>query len=91
MPLVDEAKRHDLYVAIEDLIGPERAETFMNMMPPTTWDDIATKADLSALELKLEARLHKELQALTRTFMLGLFTSTAATSSLCIGAIALAQ
>lgn len=95
MPLVDEAKRHDLYVAIEDLIGPERAETFMSMLPPTTGDELVTKEYLSRefenFEHRFEAKLHKELRDLTRTLMLGMLTSSAATTSLCLGAIALTQ
>lgn len=63
----------------------------MNLMPPTDWHDLATKADLAALELTFEAKLHQELRAMTRTFMIGLMTSTATTASLCLGAIALTQ
>jgi hypothetical protein len=95
MPLVDEAKRHDLYVAIEGLIGPERAETLMSMMPPTTADELVTKEYLTRefknFEHRFEAKLHKELRDLTRTLLLGMVTTMAATTSLCIGAIALAQ
>lgn len=95
MPLIDEQKRRDLYGAVDDLIGPERAETLMSMLPPVTADELVTKEYLTRefenFELRLEAKLHKELRTMTRTFMLGLLTSTTATSSLCLGAIALTQ
>lgn len=95
MPTVDEAERRALYVAVEDLIGPERAETFMSLLPTTTADELVTKEYLTRefenFELKFEAKLHQELRNLTRTFMIGLMTSTATTASLCLGAIALTQ
>ena len=94
-PPVDEHKRHELFVAMEHLIGAERAETFMSMLPPTTWDDLVTKQDLrrelEMLEHKLTALIHGELRSQTRTLMLGLVGAMATMTSLCLGAIALTQ
>ncbi len=95
MPTVDEPRRRDLYGAVHDLIGPERAETLMSMLPLVTADEIVTKEYLSRefenFGLQFEAKLHKELQAQTRTLMLGLLTAMAAMASLCLAAIALTQ
>ncbi|HEV7864902.1 MAG TPA: hypothetical protein VGR20_19530 [Acidimicrobiia bacterium] len=52
---------------LEQLLGPESAETLMEMMPPAGWADVATKRDLDALEqrmdLRFEASEHKLLAA----------------------------
>jgi hypothetical protein len=48
---VDERSRHELYLSIEELIGAERADTLMAMLPSVAWADVATKQDLSAHEV----------------------------------------
>jgi hypothetical protein len=46
---VDERARHELYLAFEHLIGAQKADTLMAMLPPVGWADVATKRDLDAL------------------------------------------
>ena len=95
MPPVDEQKRHELYLAIEASLGSGPAETLMSMIPPTTWDDLVTKdhlsRELTVFEARIETKLHQELRNQTRTLMLGLVGAMATMTSLCLGAIALAQ
>ncbi len=74
---IDERKRHGLYRRLEQVLGDEHADTVMELLPPVGWADVATKADLAALEDRvdlrfeaLEARMDKgftELGAELRT------------------------
>lgn len=99
---IDERARHELYAAIEELIGTERADTLMGLLPPVGWADVATKHDLAALEeridlrfdrfeARLDAKLERELRTQTRTLFFGLLTALFTMTSICIGAIALAR
>jgi hypothetical protein len=56
MMATDERSRHLLYQRLEEALGAEPATTLMEHLPPTGWADVATKADLAALEARLEAR-----------------------------------
>ena len=40
---VSEKQRHELMKAMEGALGPEPAETLMNLLPPVGWADVATK------------------------------------------------
>ncbi|MBA2496486.1 MAG: hypothetical protein H0V33_05220 [Acidimicrobiia bacterium] len=53
---ISERDRHDLYLAVEGLIGTDQADTMMSMLPPFGWADVATKHDLAALEDRLGLR-----------------------------------
>jgi hypothetical protein len=75
---IDERRRHELYVALEDTIGTEQADTLMSMLPPSGWADVATKHDLGhtddllnvkidGLGHRLEARFEASLRSTTRT------------------------
>lgn len=55
--MLDERARHELYRAIEELLGTERADTLMSLLPPVGWSDVATKDDLRQLEARLDAHL----------------------------------
>jgi hypothetical protein len=72
--VLDERSRHQLYVRLQEALGPEAATTLMEHLPPLGLADVATrrdlallKADLDALEQRLELRLeaseHKLLAA----------------------------
>ncbi|RIK02592.1 MAG: hypothetical protein DCC48_17960 [Acidobacteria bacterium] len=56
---VHEQQRHALYTKLEQVLGTEHAATFMQLTPPTEWTDFATKHDLDALRVGLEARIDR--------------------------------
>ena len=41
--------RHRLHVRLEQLLGAEDAATLMEHLPPSPWDDLATKGDIRSL------------------------------------------
>ncbi len=53
---LDERARHELFRRLEQVLGPEPAESLMEMMPPVGWADVATKRDLDALEQRIDLR-----------------------------------
>ena len=58
---VDERARHQLFLRVEQELGPEAAETLMSMLPPVGWADVATKDDIRLLKddlLQLEERMN---------------------------------
>jgi hypothetical protein len=55
--VLDERARHELYRAFEELLGSERADSLMTLLPPVGWADVATKDDLRRLEARLELRM----------------------------------
>ena len=54
--VLDEGARHELFLRLEEVLGPERAATLMEMMPPVGWADVATTRDLDALEERMSLR-----------------------------------
>jgi len=76
---VDDRTRNSLYRKLESVLGTEEANTLMAHLPPTTWRDIATRADVDHLgtELRSEMQtlgteLRSEMQTLnTRVDTLG--------------------
>jgi hypothetical protein len=56
MIVLDERARHELFLRLEEVLGPGSAETLMEMMPPVGWADVATKRDLDALEERVGLR-----------------------------------
>jgi hypothetical protein len=56
---IDERARHDLYVALEEVVGTERADTLMGLLSPVGWADVVTKQDLAALEERIDLRFEK--------------------------------
>ncbi len=62
---ITDAERHDLYKALEEVLGEQRANVLMEHLPPVGWADVATKRDLDHLEehLRLEMLgLRKDLE-----------------------------
>lgn len=57
---VDERRRHEMYLAFEDLVGPEVATTMMEHLPPVGWADVATKHDIDHLAAVLRAEMAAE-------------------------------
>lgn len=63
---IDERQRHALYERLDEVLGKEHADTMMSHLPPVGWADVATKADLGALEQHIdgvEERLGLRLEA----------------------------
>lgn len=54
---VTEAERHRLYESLKASLGDAEAETFMNLMPPADWTNLATKQDLAGLRADLQKTL----------------------------------
>jgi hypothetical protein len=77
---LDERARHELFLRLQEVLGPERAETLMELMPPVGWADVATKRDLDALEqrvdLRFEAMEHRLLSAFRGELLTAVTTQT---------------
>jgi hypothetical protein len=54
---IDERSRHEMYLKLEEVLGPEAAATMMEHLPPVGWADVATKRDLEHLAMRLEGKL----------------------------------
>ena len=54
----DDRTRNDLYRKLESVLGAEEANTLMAHLPPTTWRDLATRADVEHLGIALRAETH---------------------------------
>ena len=52
-----QAQRAALYVSLVDSMGEEAADTLMDQLPPSGWDQMATKEDLAGVEQRLQASL----------------------------------
>jgi hypothetical protein len=46
---ISEAARNDLYNGLRDILGSDRAETLMSVVPLHNLDEVATKRDLAEL------------------------------------------
>jgi hypothetical protein len=66
--VLDERSRHELYLRLEAVLGPEAATTLMEHLPPVGWADVALKRDLDALEHRLELRFEALEHKLVATF-----------------------
>jgi len=68
---LDERSRHELFLRLEEALGPEAATTLMEHLPPVGWADVSMKRDVTALEVAmrrdldaLEQRLDLRIDAL---------------------------
>ena len=50
-----QAQSAALCASLVDSMGEEAADTLMDQLPPTGWDQMATKEDLAGVELRLQA------------------------------------
>ena len=55
MVAATQSQRAALYASLVDSMGKEAADTFMDQLPPSGWDQVATKEDLAGVELRLKA------------------------------------
>lgn len=55
---VDDRTRLNLHRKLQDVLGDEEADTLMSHLPPVTWNEVATRADLDELgqEIRVEMR-----------------------------------
>ena len=60
-------QRVSIYSTLVEVMGQEDAEALMEQLPPFDWDQIATKDDLKASELRILAELAKTNAALLET------------------------
>ncbi|MGB0210358.1 MAG: hypothetical protein ACPGCX_09740 [Ilumatobacteraceae bacterium] len=65
--------RLELHRRLDSVLGAEEASTLMSHLPPVTWDQVATKDDLRALEANLRAEISVSASGL-RTEMADLRT-----------------
>jgi len=54
---VDDRTRLNLHRKLDEVLGPDEADTLMAHLPPVTWQDVATKDDVRTLEAVLTARI----------------------------------
>jgi hypothetical protein len=53
---IDEQVRHDLFSGLQAAVGLEPAKLMMTAVPPFSWNEIATKADLAKFATRDEMR-----------------------------------
>ena len=58
---VTEESRYRLVKQLEETLGAEHSNTLMEHLPPVGWADVATKADLEQLELRMNLRFDAAL------------------------------
>jgi hypothetical protein len=52
-----DADRRELFVALEQSLGPVPAATLMELLPPTGWGDVARRADVEAQGVALRGEM----------------------------------
>ena len=67
MPASEE-ERLALLSRLTETLGADAARTLMESLPPTHWDQIATKDDLRALEERLVNKFTGEMHKITGEF-----------------------
>ena len=60
-------QRATLYTTLAETIGPQEAETLMEQLPPSGWDQVATKDDLRVLGANFAAALAETNAAIIAT------------------------
>ncbi|MCE2511389.1 MAG: hypothetical protein J4F50_02310 [Acidimicrobiia bacterium] len=63
-----QSQRAALYVSLVDSMGEEAADTLMDQLPPSGWDQMATKDDLAGVEQRLQASLAVALAEINARF-----------------------
>jgi hypothetical protein len=65
---ITERSRQNLFKRLDEQLGPEEAETMMELLPHQGWSEVARTSDLHALERSLNDRITAE-SALLRAEM----------------------
>lgn len=74
---IDERSRHGLYLKLEQVLGPDEANTLMEHLPPVGWADVATKHDLEQLRAATKSDLEQLRHHLEREIQLSAHAVTA--------------
>lgn len=56
---VSEARRLEMYVAFQQLLGDDVADTVMEHLPPSGWNDLVRMRDVIEMEKRLDGRLNE--------------------------------
>ena len=56
---VSEARRLEMYVAFQRALGDEVADTVMEHLPPSGWNDLVRMRDVVEMERRLDGRLNE--------------------------------
>lgn len=92
--------RAELIARLSEVLGPKHAATLMENLHPQPWSELATKADLSGLEERLdlrfaaqtsqlEALMRERIDAQTKLLVFSLIGAVLTTASIAIGSAAL--
>lgn len=87
---VDDRTRLNLHRKLEAVLGQEEADTLMAHLPPVTWNDVATKADLEALQTNLRAELRADFVDAMNSQIKWLATFAAAWSTVLVTLVRIA-
>lgn len=80
-----EPARHALYSRLEDVLGPEHAETLMTHLPTHRSGEVATKADIDRLEHRIDSRFQAfdhRLDQMQRTLVVSIVGSMTALTAI---------
>ncbi len=83
---VDDRTRLNLHRKLEAVLGPSEADTLMAHLPPVTWHDVATKADLRVLETVMRADFRTEISQATERQIRWMVTFNTALAALSLTA-----
>lgn len=87
---VDDRTRLNLHRKLEAVLGQEEADTLMAHLPPVTWNDVATKADLDALQTNLRTELRADFVDAMNNQIKWLVTFAAAWSTVLVTLVRIA-
>jgi hypothetical protein len=63
---IDERTRREMYEQLEAVLGAQTADALMEHLPPVGWADVATKSDLAAMRVDIEALEYRVLAQMHR-------------------------
>ena len=90
---IDERARHSLHRRLDEVLGPEDAQTLMRSLPSTRWDELVTREyldlRLEAMEHRLTATFRQEFVKQTRTMIFAVISAVATVGALLIAAVRL--